>query len=154
MIENATLDEQAAAQDRKLQIVRVIRTTRQKAFDAWTRPELMQRWFAPGTMTVANVSADLRVGGAYRVEMKGADDYTHVAAGVYTKIIPNERIAFTWGGACDPSSETLVTVDFKDVEGGTQLTLTHEHFLTAESVSKHEHGWFGCLEKLVQLLQA
>ena len=123
MSEHAALQEKAQSENLKLQVTRTIKASRPRVFDSWTKPELMERWFAPGAMTVANASADLQVGGQYRVEMHGVDGYVHVAAGVYKKIIPNEVLSFTWGGVCDPGPETLVTVEFKDVEGGTELTL-------------------------------
>ncbi|HEY4050402.1 MAG TPA: metalloregulator ArsR/SmtB family transcription factor [Acidobacteriaceae bacterium] len=154
MSESVALQEKAQSEDLKLQVTRTIKARRPRVFDSWTKPELMQRWFAPGEMTVANASADLRVGGEYRVEMHGVDGFVHIAAGVYKKIVPNEILSFTWGALCDSSTETLVTVEFKDVEGGTELTLTHEHFTSAESAAKHQHGWDGCLDNLEKFIQA
>lgn len=151
MSESAAVEEKAQNKDLKLQISRTIKASRQRVFDSWTRPELMQRWFAPGTMTVANATADLRVGGQYRVEMRGVDGYVHIAAGVYTRIIPNEVLSFTCGGNCDSGADTLVTVQFKDVDGGTELTLTHEHFASSEALAEHQHGWIDCLDKLDKL---
>ncbi len=151
MSESVAVQEQALNEDLKLQISRTIKASRQRVFDSWTRPELMQRWFAPGTMTVASASADLRVGGQYRVEINGVDGYVHVAAGIYTRIIPNELLSFTWGGNCNPGADTLVTVQLKDVDGGTELTLTHEHFTSSEAVVKHQNGWIGCLDRLERL---
>jgi uncharacterized protein YndB with AHSA1/START domain len=148
MSESTAVQEKAQTEDLKLQITRTIKARRQRVFDSWTNPDLMQRWFAPGAMTVADASADLRVGGQYRVEMRGADGFVHVASGTYTRIIPNELLSFTWGGSCDPQADTLVTVQFKDVDGGTELILTHEHFPSPEAMAKHEHGWIGCLDKL------
>jgi uncharacterized protein YndB with AHSA1/START domain len=149
MSESVAVQEKLQSEDIKLQVTRTIKARRPRVFDSWTKPELMQRWFAPGEMTVANASADLRVGGEYRVEMRGVDGFVHIAAGVYKKIIPNELLSFTWGGSCsDSGAETLVTVEFKDVEGGTELILTHEHFTSTEAAAKHQQGWQGCLDNL------
>lgn len=139
-----------------LRISRVIQAKRERVYDAWTRPELIQQWFGPENISVATASNDLRVGGAYRIEMKGltADDVGGpVAAGIYKKIVPNELLCFTWHADWQPSEETLVTVTFKDAEGGTEVTVTHERFATVESRSKHEHGWAGSLEKLAQFYE-
>jgi uncharacterized protein YndB with AHSA1/START domain len=151
MSESAAVQEQAQNEDLKLQISRTIKASRKRVFDSWTRPELMQRWFAPATMRVSNATADLRVGGEYRVEIHGVDGYVHVAAGVYTRIIPNELLSFTWGAGCEPGVDTLVTVQLRDVDGGTELTLTHEHFASSQAVAKHQQGWIGCLDKLDKL---
>ena len=150
MSEHAAVQEQKS-EDLKLEVRRVIKAPRSRVFASWTTPELMQQWFAPGGMRVASASADLRVGGEYRVEMHGLDDAVYVASGFYRKIVPNELLSFTWGGACESGEETLVTVALRDLEQGTELILTHERFRTAEAVAKHEHGWIGCLDKLEKL---
>ena len=151
MSEQAAVQEQETREDLKLEIRRVIKARRSRVFESWTTPELMQQWFAPSGMRVANASADLRVGGEYRVEIRGVDDAEYVATGVYRKIIPNELLSFTWDNGCDPGKETLVTITFRDFEHGTELILTHERFSSAEAAARHEHGWTGCLDKLEEL---
>lgn len=54
----------------------------------------------PGHMRVADVSAEPRVGGAYSIAIanhpgEGKCDRTGVA-GTYTKVEPNQSLAFTW----------------------------------------------------------
>ncbi len=139
-----------------LQIKRVIKAKRHKVFEAWTKPELIKKWYAPGAMVVPSASVDLKVGGEYRVEMKGdmgGEVVNPTAGGTYQKIIPNESISFTWGWIGDPTPQTLVTVTFKDVDGGTEVTLTHERFADVAARDKHQHGWMGCLENLVKYLE-
>jgi uncharacterized protein YndB with AHSA1/START domain len=137
----------------KLQVTRVIKAKRARVFDAWTKPELMHLWFAPGNMTVPSASADPRVGGAYRVEMRGDAGVTHIVSGVYQEIVPNELLRFTWGWQGGPKEESLVTIVFKDIEGGTELTLTHERLDSVESRDKHQKGWLGCLENLAKFCE-
>ncbi len=151
MSEQAAVQEKETSQDLKVEVRRVIQAPRSRVFASWTTPELMQQWFAPGGMRVARAHADLRVGGEYRVEMHGVDDAVYVAAGVYRKIVPDELLSFSWGGACAGGEETLVTVKLRDFEHGTELILTHEHFRSAEAAAKHEQGWIGCLDKLEEL---
>jgi len=137
--------------DTRLQVKRFINATRDRVFEAWTKPELMKQWYAPGTMTVPNASSDLRVGGAYSVEMKGTMNGKFVnptVGGRYTKIVPNELLVFTWSWQGDSAPETLVTVELKEADGGTEVTLTHERFASPEVRDRHEHGWTGCLENL------
>ena len=138
------------SENTSFQVKRMVKASRQWVFDSWTKPELMQLWFAPRSMTVPAASADLRVGGAYSVEMEGGTDFTHVAIGVYKEIVPNRRLSFTWGWQNDPSAESLVTVVFRNFEGGTEVILTHERLASEESRDKHLHGWEGCLENLAR----
>jgi uncharacterized protein YndB with AHSA1/START domain len=154
MSEQAAVQEHETREDLKLQIRRVIKARRPRVFASWTTPELMQQWFAPSGMRVANASVDLRVGGEYRIETRGVDDAEFVATGAYQKIVPNELLSFTWGKGCDPHrKETLVTITFRDFEDGTELILIHEGFSSSDVAAKHEHGWTGCLDKLEGLNQ-
>jgi uncharacterized protein YndB with AHSA1/START domain len=140
----------AVSENVSLQVTRMIKARRQRVFDSWTKPELMHLWFAPGTMRVTSASTDPRVGGAYRIEMRG-DEATNIVTGVYTEIVPNELLSFTWGWQNHPGPESQVTVLFKDVTGGTEVILTHERLANEESRNKHEHGWKGCLQNLARL---
>jgi uncharacterized protein YndB with AHSA1/START domain len=54
--------------DRELVIARTIDGPARIVFDAWTRPELVRRWWAPRSLGVvmASCEADVRLGGGYR----------------------------------------------------------------------------------------
>jgi uncharacterized protein YndB with AHSA1/START domain len=165
MVEQKTVDAQKASENLKLEITRVIRASRQRVFDAWTRPEFVRQWFAPGNMVVHDAATDPRAGGEYRIAVQGstvacegrAEDgdvsRKSVVSGRYVKVEPYDLLSFTWRGGCDPDEETLVTVALKDVEGGTELTLTHERFASEESRDRHEGGWTSILSKLGNLVE-
>jgi uncharacterized protein YndB with AHSA1/START domain len=139
-----------------LKITKLIKAPRHKVFSAWITPELMKRWYAPGAMIVPSARSDAKVGGSYQIEMRGEMGGKHVnptVGGTYRKIIPDELISFTWGWVGDPSPETLVTVTFKEIDGVTEVTLTHERFATTEAKEKHQHGWTGCLDNLAKFLE-
>ena len=69
------------------------------------------------------------------------------------EVIPNELISYTWRPAWSPGEESRVTVRLRDVEGGTELLLTHERFATVESRDGHERGWTSILGKLASYLE-
>ncbi len=81
---------------------------REHVFAAWTRPELLVRWWGPD----AQAEVDLRVGGRYRLSMQfewGA----LVCVREYREIVPPERLVFTFAWEGDPSGEeTRVTLLF------------------------------------------
>jgi uncharacterized protein YndB with AHSA1/START domain len=165
MVEQKTVDAQKTSENLKLEITRVIRASRQRVFDAWTRPEFVRQWFAPGNMVVHNAATDPRVSGEYRIAVQGSTaacegraedgDVSRkvVVSGRYVKVEPYDLLSFTWKGDGDSNEETLVTVALKDVEGGTELTLTHERFASEELRDKHEHGWTSILSKLGNLVE-
>ena len=90
---SAILEQSKVDNNLKLEISRVIKADRTRVFDAWTQPEIMQKWFGPGMMRIVHASADLRAGGVYTLEMQGRPDgsdseYQAKATGIYKKIIP------------------------------------------------------------------
>jgi uncharacterized protein YndB with AHSA1/START domain len=153
-----------AASNLKLELTRFIRADRPRVFAAWTQPELMKRWMGPGKMFAGDVTADLRPGGHYRVEMKGwidgppdaassPEDRVVTAHGTYQEIVPDERLTYTWNGSWDPTGETLVTVNFRDVPGGTEIRLTHERISADAAREGYKMGWTSTLDKLAKQLE-
>ncbi len=157
------LVDSTPAENLKIQLSRVIRASRQRTFDAWTRPENMRRWFGPHR-TIAKLEIDPSKDGAYLIELEGGPcDGTTTAAdipsnvvifGRYIKVDPYDLLSFTWASNLDPSEETLVTITFKDVAEGTEVTLTHERFATELSRSRHEVGWVGAIDKLTTFAES
>lgn len=130
--------------------------SRERVFEAWTNPEIMKEWFSPEGVTNPAIDVDLRVGGAYRVEMLTPDGRRPVAVGTYREITPPERLVFTWAWKeeADPAhtGETLVTVEFLEREGETEVVVTHEGFPNDEGRRGHEEGWTSCLVCLEAVL--
>jgi len=125
----------------------IVNAPRPRVFAAWTTPELMKKWFAPGAMTVPAVEADARPGGTYSITMKG-ENSSPTVAGEYQEVVQDEKLVFTWGWQGDASAKTLVTVLFRDAKGGTEVLLKHERFASPESRDRHLQGWDGCLANL------
>lgn len=48
--------------------------------------------------------------------------------------------------------ETLVTVEFRDLGGRTEVVLTHEMLPSEKSRDEHHKGWNGCLDRLARFL--
>ena len=120
-------------------------------YTAWTDPETMRRWFAPGDLAVARAVAEVEVGGTFLIEMRGQNGESHVTRGVYREVVPNRRLVHTWQWE-GSDVESLVTVELESASPGTtRLTLTHSRFAQAEARDRHEKGWTGCLAKLEAL---
>jgi uncharacterized protein YndB with AHSA1/START domain len=73
--------------------------------------------------------------------------------GVYREVDPPKKLAYTWLWETSPEmGETLVTVEFLERGGATEVMLKHELFPADEARDKHEHGWSGSLDKLAEIL--
>ena len=134
-----------------LTLCRTIDAPVETVYAAWTNPDVMRKWFAPGDLSVARAVVEAEEGGAFLVEMRGANGERHVTRGVYREVVPNRRLVHTWRWE-GSEVESLVTVELEPAAGGaTRLTLTHSRFADAEDRDQHERGWTGCLAKLEAL---
>jgi uncharacterized protein YndB with AHSA1/START domain len=125
-------------------------------FDAWTSEEVMRRWFhAQPDWATPNAQVDLRVGGALRVVMRDPHkDAEYGGGGHYTEIDPPTRLAFTWAWDDDETRQTLIEMDFEEVEGVTTVRFTHSGLREEESVRSQEGGWTACFDNLERTLNA
>jgi uncharacterized protein YndB with AHSA1/START domain len=135
-----------------LSIVRQLRASPERVFAAWTDPKIIAKWFFPNDgFEVPVAETDVRVGGRYRIVMKSPDGKLHDVSGAYREIVKNKRLVFSWSWASEPKEETVVTIDLRQLDGATELTLTHDRFATASSREQHLQGWTGCLANLERL---
>lgn len=124
---------------------RVYAAPRQRVYDAWTKPELAIQFLGGGgDVEVADVTMDVRSGGAYNIAMLMPGGERWNVGGVYREVRPPAHLSMTWRWEEDnPEDEydTLLTLDFNEVAGGTELVLTHEQFANADTRDRHEGGW-------------
>ncbi|MGI9457794.1 MAG: SRPBCC family protein [Aeoliella sp.] len=126
-----------------------------RVYSAWIDPDQLKSWLRPTNEIEAVLAeVDLRIGGVYRLgyQVPGVAGEL-VVAGTYQEIVPNKKLVFTWEWESHPNfqgEETLVTVEFDEVDGQTEVTLTHQRFPTEVMRADHEWGWTGATEQLVR----
>src|SRR6476469_8268382 len=97
-----------------LRLERVFDAPPERVYAAWTEPALLRRWWAaePG-WTTPEATTDVRVGGAYRLSMKGTDGILRTVVGEYLEIDPPRRLVYTWKWvehAAPPPSDGVTVV--------------------------------------------
>ncbi|MBX7138855.1 MAG: SRPBCC domain-containing protein [Oligoflexia bacterium] len=140
----------------KVVVRKFVHASRERVFDAWTKPELMNQWFVGGKGK-AKCSVDLRVGGTYTDEMfldnnkdatcgpNPSEDVTSfMHSGEYLEIVRPEKLVFTWNSPF--VKKTTVTVELIEKDSGTEVVLTHE--LPIDQCKGHETGWTFALANL------
>jgi len=137
------------ATTKTLEIRRTIRAPRQRVFDAWTKPEELNKWHAPGPLTTPHAAVDLRVGGTYTIHMRTPEGKDHIVSGTYRVVDPPRRLVYTWSWKERPI-DSIVTIEFHERENATEVVLRHE-LPSEDEAGKHEQGWIGCLVKLEAL---
>jgi uncharacterized protein YndB with AHSA1/START domain len=123
----------------------------ERIFRALTDPKELPRWWgADDLYRTTSHASDLRKGGAWRSEGKGADGTPFAVSGEYLDVDPPHRLVMTWQPDWDGGNVTTVTYLLEPVEGGTKLTLRHDGFgARADSCRSHANGWprvFGWLK--------
>lgn len=120
---------------------------------AWTTPEIMRCWMAPGPNEVVSIEADIRIGGAFRLRSRAPDGATYTIDGEYRQLEPGRRIVMTWAYsgpvALINTMQTLIEVDFDEVaERITTMTFTQSQFTCAEAADAYAGDWPSCFTKL------
>lgn len=138
-----------------LKISKTLNAPIEDVFSAWTAPERVAKWFAPGDDHKTVVTAlDVQVGGNYCIEMHAPDGDIHIVSGEYVEISKPNRLALTWSWAHEKDAHAmLVTIDLLDQGQQTELTLLHERLPSTESRDLHNEGWTGCLCRLIALVE-
>ncbi|HEY6224972.1 MAG TPA: SRPBCC domain-containing protein [Gemmatimonadales bacterium] len=134
-----------------LVVRRTIAAPREQVFAAWLDPASLATWMCPGA-TRSTAQLDAKVGGAFRVVMAHADEQVE-HTGTYLAIEPPARLSFTWISPYTDMLPSVVTVEFHERGGDTEVVLTHER-LPARHVDAHKKGWGDILVKLEMALRA
>lgn len=141
--------------DRELVIRRTFRAPARLVFEAWTRPELFQRWWVPRSigMSLLVCEMDVRAGGKYRLvfDMNGSQ---FEVFGKYTEVTPPSRLVWTNEEGEEGGAITTVTFEEKD---GQTLLIKHDLYpskaaLDGELASGATEGMPVQLEQLAELL--
>lgn len=132
---NAT--EVVRKSDRELVVTRSFDSPARAVFEAWTRPELFRRWWAPKSMgaVLSACEIDARTGGGYRITFgEGPDSATFF--GKYLEVTPTSRLVWTNEESDDAP---VTTVTFEDQGDRTLLALS-ELYPAAEPLDEAVAG--------------
>ncbi len=153
-----------------LVVKRIIDAPLELVWQAWTDPQHVMKWWGPKYYTSPSAKIDLREGGKYVFCMRapqeqgGQDSYT---AGVYTKIVPMERLEFTQGlsdkdgNPIDPTQigmpsdfpkEIRTVVLFKPKGNLTELTITEYGWTPSPMYVYSYAGLQQSMDKMVEVL--
>jgi glutathione S-transferase len=138
-----------------LEIKRFIKAPRDRVYAAWTDPAQLKKWFGPENVATRDLVADVRVGGQFRWDCTDSGGKEVTISGEYRELQPGRKIVFTWRLEDDEdwkNHNSLVSVEFLDREGGTEIHLTHENLPTKPSRDDHAQGWKSVVDKLEKFL--
>ena len=116
--------------ERELGVTRTFNAPARIVFEAWTKPELFRRWWAPKSlgMSLRSCEMDVRVGGKYRLEF---EPDAMAFFGTYLEVTPHSRVA--WTNEEDGEGGPVTTVTFEE-QGGKTLLVIHELHASKEAL--------------------
>jgi uncharacterized protein YndB with AHSA1/START domain len=129
MQDDATVDRRS---ERELVVTRIVNGPARLVFDAWTKAELLERWWTPKSFPISLLSCetDPRVGGSYRLVF-GYEDTTFEFFGRYLEVTPPSRLV--WTNDEGDGGEQITTVTFEET-GGTTRVIVHDLYPSKEAL--------------------
>jgi uncharacterized protein YndB with AHSA1/START domain len=144
--------------EREMVLTRTFDGPARIVFEAWTKPELLKRWWIPKSMGMSLLSCelDVRVGGKYRFVIGHDASKSMAFYGKYLEVTPPSRLVWTNEESPDGA---VTTVTFEENGGKTVLVL-HERYPSKEALdaclaagaSMMEGGMGETFEQLDELL--
>jgi len=142
--------------ERKLVVTRTFNGPARIVFEAWTKPELLKRWWEPKSTGVSLLSCevDVQAGGKYRFEFGHDTSKPMAFFGRYIEVTPHSRLVWT----NDESDDGAVTTVTFEEKAGRTLLVMHELYPSKEArdraIAGMEGGMPEMFEQLDELLVA
>lgn len=145
--------------EREFIVTRTFNGPARLVYEAWTKPELLKRWWAPKSCGITFVAceADVRTGGNYRFVFRHpSSEQPMEFFGKYLEVTP--RLRLVWTNAEGGEDGAVTTVTFEE-HGDDTLVVVHDLYPSKEAldraIASGSTGGFGeAFEQLDELLAA
>ncbi len=138
-----------------IRLHRVFKTTPERLYKAFTRPDALVKWMPPHGFTATVHNMDLRKGGGYRMSFTNlGTGSSHSFGGEYLEVVPNQRLRHT-DKFDDPNlpGTMTVTIEIKKVVVGAELNITQEGVPDVIPAEACYLGWGESLDLLKLLVE-
>jgi uncharacterized protein YndB with AHSA1/START domain len=168
------VQKQNGAPDGAFRLSRELAAPRETVFEAWTRPEMLEKWWGPQDFKNHVESQELRPGGIFLYSMEVTPGNTMWGRFVYREIAAPGRLVFVVSFSDENAGitrapfeatyplEVLSTLTLDDA--GEGRTLMHLHSVPENATAEEEQtfrnfnasmqqGWGGTIDQLEKFLQ-
>ena len=137
--------------ERELVVTRTINAPAHIVFEAFTKAELLKRWWVPKSAGISLLSceADVRVGGRYRLVFGDGASKPMEFYGRYIEVTPHSRLVWTNDEGDDGGAVTTVTFEEK---GGKTLLVMHDLYPSKEALDRAFVGMEGGMRETLDQL--
>jgi uncharacterized protein YndB with AHSA1/START domain len=142
--------------DRTIRLHRVIRSTPERLYRAFTDADAMAKWLPPNGFTGHVHEIDARVGGTYRMSFTNfTSGQSHAFGGKYLELVPNERLRYTDVFEDPNLPGTMETsVSLRAVSCGTEVRIEQSNLPEMIPLESCYLGWQESLILLAKLVEA
>jgi uncharacterized protein YndB with AHSA1/START domain len=107
---------------------RIFAAPRKMVYEAWADPKQVVEWWGPAGFSTTVLEMDLRAGGKWSIVMHGPDGTRYPNEMTFTLVAPMERIELDLVGGKEGAEPVHIhkTITWTDEDGGTRLTLRNE----------------------------
>lgn len=141
--------------DNSVSLHRVIKTSPEKLYRAFTDPLALASWLPPYGFLAKVHEMNVQVGERFRMSFTNfSTGSEHSFGGKYTEVIPNEFLKYT-DTFDDPNlpGEIINSIWFQKTSVGTELKVLQEGIPAAIPAEMCYLGWQESLEKLIKLVE-
>lgn len=139
----------------KVTLHRVVKSTAEKVFRAFTEPNALSSWSPPYGFLCTVHEFEANVGGKYKMSFTNfTTGNSHSFGGEFLELEPNSFIKHT-DGFDDPNlpGVMITSVKINEVSCGVELTITQENIPEVIPVEMCYLGWQESLDKLTKLVE-
>lgn len=144
--DTAANDTTSTVDESTLTITRTFDAPRERVWRAFTDPDELEQWFVPEGMTAEVTDHELEPGGAMAITWTDGEQRID-NEGYYVEVIEHERLV---SGEDIEEGELRLTYEFRDVEDGTEVTITQEFPDRVPDGARE--GWTTILDNLPEVL--
>lgn len=134
---------------------RILKAPPERVYRAFITPAAMAKWIPPYGFTCTVHHMEPKLGGTFKMSFTNfTTQHLHSFGGDYLELIPNELLRYT-DKFDDPNLPGImyVTVAFKSVACGTELTVVQEGIPEMIPVEMCYLGWQESLAQLALLVE-
>lgn len=134
---------------------RVFTAKPEKVFRAFVEPDAIASWLPPFGFLCTVHELDAKIGGKHRMSFRNfTTGNGHSFGGTYVEVVPGSKLVYT-DKFDDPNlpGEMKVTVTFKAVSCGTELTVEQAGLPDIIPPEQCYLGWQESLKKLAKLVE-
>jgi uncharacterized protein YndB with AHSA1/START domain len=143
--------------DTEIVLTRVFDAPLHMVYDAFSKPELLKRWFGPHGWSLVTCEVDHRVGGGFRFVLEGPTGQRMGMRGVYRELQPPNRSVHVESYDEYPGESIVTSVLTEEMDRTTlTVTITYPSREVRDMVaaSGMEHGAAESYDRLAELLTA